>query len=427
MKIQEIKGWVHKKRDFGGKIFFDVRVVDPEEFLGEVIQVVVDSSKVKDDVFKELKRIGQESFLHLAGVFKKNEKAPMGKEFYVSDVLTYSLAESPYPLGKKSHSPDFLQKFRHLVLRSPRYQKIMLIRSYLIKFLREWYEEDGWIEVQPPIIVATACEGGATLFKLDYFGKETYLSQSAQLYLEALVPSLGKVFSLSPSFRAEKSRTRRHLTEFWHFEAEAGNYNFDDILKVQEESVAYAIQKLLENKKMKRWLKEFRSNDEIKLLERINTPFPRITYNEAIEILNKKGCNLSFGDDFGVDEEKILSKQFDTPFFITLYPTKIKSFYVKSYNDVLCCSADMMTPEGYGEITTGGQREDDIETIIKRIKKEGFDPEEYSWYLDLRRYGSVPHSGFGLGIERLIMWVLKLDHVRNGVAFPRTARRKSFI
>lgn len=420
-------GWIYKKRVFGKKVFVDLRAINNKGYLGKIIQLVFDSSRLSSDVFKLIKKLGQESFLDVEGEFVENPRAPGGKELYVSKILRYYESESPYPLAKKSHSPDFLLDVRHLVVRSPRYQKIWLMREALTDYIKEWFKKNGWVEVYPPILVFTAVEGGATLFALDYFGLEGYLSQSAQLYLEVMIYSLGKVFSLTPSFRAEKSRTRRHLAEFWHFEAEAALHKFDDILKVEEESLTYAIRRILDNDSYVEWLKEFRG--DIETIENIRAPFPRITYDEALEILRGKGVNLKWGDDFGADEEKILSEEFETPFFVVMYPTKIKAFYVKAdENDPKkCYSADLMAPEGYGEITTGGEREDNIEALVERIRREGFDPESYRWYLDIRRYGSVPHSGYGLGIERALMWLLKLDHVREVIPFPRLTRRKMLI
>lgn len=425
--MYRVYGWVYKKRKLGKKIFIDLRPIHEKSFIGRILQIVVDAYAVPESEFRKFKRIAQESFICVEGKMVKNKKAPGGIELHASKLLDISLADSPYPLAKKSHSPDFLLDMRHLVVRSPKFQRIWLIREAFVDYLREWFKKNDWTEVYPPILSFTACEGGATLFTLDYFDQEGYLSQSAQLYLEAMIFSLGKVFSLTPSFRAEKSRTRRHLAEFWHFEAEAAMYSFEDILKVEEESLVYAIKKLFENDLFYDWVKEFRGDMEF--LEEMKTPFPRITYTEAIEILRRKSIKIEWGEDLGADEERILSNEFSTPFFVTMYPTEIKAFYVKAYEKDrrICYSADLMAPEGYGEITTGGQREERIDVLIDRIKKEGFDPRSYYWYLDLRKYGSVPHSGFGLGIERSIMWLLKLDHVRDTIPFPRLARRKSLV
>ncbi|MCR8501769.1 MAG: asparagine--tRNA ligase [Candidatus Korarchaeota archaeon] len=422
-----LSGWIYRKREFGRKLFVDLRPQDSKDYLGRIIQIVFDAAALNQKDFDLIKSLGQESFISVEGEFVNNPRAPGGIELHAHKLLTYYPAEKPYPLAKKRHSPEFLLDVRHLTIRSPRYQRMWLIREAFVDYLREWYKKNGWVEVYPPILTFTACEGGATLFALDYFGQKGYLSQSAQLYLEVLIYSLGKVFSLTPSFRAEKSRTRRHLAEFWHFEAEAAMCRFEDILVVEEESLAYALRKILEDERFYEWIKEFRGNMEI--LDGIRTPFPRLTYDEVIQRLQAKGVQIEWGQDLGADEEQIISSELDTPFFITLYPTQIKAFYVKAYegDEKKCKSADMMAPEGYGEITTGGEREDRIDVLIDRLKKEGWNPQDYFWYLDLRKYGSVPHSGFGLGIERTLTWLLKLDHIRESIPFPRLARRKTLV
>ena len=417
-----LSGWIYKKREFGKKIFVDLRAMGNREYLGRIIQIVFEASRMDTEEFKTVKKLGQESFIVVSGEFVENVRAPGGVELHVDKLISYYLAEKPYPLAKKKHSPDFLLDVRHLTIRSPRYQRIWLIREALVDYLREWYKKDGWIEVYPPILTFTACEGGATLFVLDYFGQEGYLSQSAQLYLEVMIYSLGKVFSLTPSFRAEKSRTRRHLTEYWHFEAEAAMYRFEDILKAQEESLAYAIRKLLENDRFYEWIKEFRGDMDI--LNNIKAPFPRITYDEAIQILQTKGINIEWGEDLGYDEEKALAAEFGKPFFIHTYPRRIKAFYCKLHpeNPELVLSADLLVPR-VGEITTGGAREDDKDKLVERLEEFGLRKEDYQWYIDLRRYGTVPHAGFGLGVERLLMWMLDLENVMEAIPFPRTIRR----
>lgn len=422
-----MSGWIYRKREFGKKIFVDLRPQGSKDSLGKILQIVFDAATMDQKDFDLIKGAGQESFISVEGELINNPRAPGGIELHAHKLVEYYPAEKPYPLAKKRHSPEFLLDVRHLTIRSPRYQRIWLIREALVDYLREWYKKDGWVEVYPPILTFTACEGGATLFILDYFGQEGYLSQSAQLYLEVMIYSLGKVFSLTPSFRAEKSRTRRHLAEFWHFEAEAALYRFEDILKTEEESLAYAIKKILENERFYEWIREFRGNMEV--LDGIKPPFPRITYDEAIQMLQAKGVQIEWGQDLGADEEQMLSNEFDTPFFITLYPTQVKAFYVKLFegDNRKCKSADMIAPEGYGEITTGGEREDRIDVLIDRLRKEGWDPQNYFWYLDLRRYGSVPHSGYGLGIERTLMWLLKLDHIRESIPFPRLSRRRTLV
>ncbi|MEM4879599.1 MAG: amino acid--tRNA ligase-related protein, partial [Desulfurococcaceae archaeon] len=274
----------------------------------------------------------------------------------------------------------------------------------------------------PPILTASACEGGATLFPVDYFGTRAYLSQSAQLYLEALIYVLEKVWSLTPSFRAERSRTRRHLAEYWHLEPEAAWYDMYDMMKVAEELVSYIVEKTLEERNSE--LVDL-GRDLDKLRKALNTPYPRIRYDEAIEILQKKGINVQWGDDLGADEERVLTEEFETPFFITHFPRNVKSFYMKidRSNPNVVLGFDLLAPEGYGEIIGGGQREDDYDTLYKRILEQGLNPDDYKWYLDLRKYGSVPHSGFGLGIERAVMWIAGIDHIRETMPFPRFRER----
>ncbi|MHA1590706.1 MAG: asparagine--tRNA ligase [Candidatus Njordarchaeales archaeon] len=423
--FSEFKGWVIKKREHGKIVFLDLRTMT---LPWQILQVVIKKGIFPDEKWGLVEKISQESAIIVKGRMVNNPRAPGGKELIANDVEVTSIAESPYPLGKKEQPPDVLMRWRHLAIRSQKYTKIWIVRDSLLRAAREYFTKNGWYEVSPPILVSTACEGGATLFSVNYFDDaKVYLSQSAQLYLEAMIFSLGKVWSLTPSFRAEKSRTRRHLAEYWHLEAEAAWYDLDDILKVEEELIYYVIQRLLENDVASRIIKEFRGS--LEMLEDVRIPFKRIRYDEAIEILQSKGLKIEWGDDIGGDEERILSEEIGEWFFLTHFPANIKAFYVKldEKRPEVSLSADLLAPEGYGEIIGGSQREDKVDVLIERIKSEGFDPKDYEWYLDLRRYGSVPHSGFGLGVERLLMWVLKLDHIRDSLPFPRLARVKKFI
>jgi asparaginyl-tRNA synthetase len=297
---------------------------------------------------------------------------------------------------------------------------IMRIRGEVLRFTREFFRDRGYVEVSPPMFISSACEGGATLFHLKYFGRELYLTQSAQLHLEALIYSLEKVYCIAPSFRAEKSRTIRHLTEYWHVEAEEAFATMDDMMKLEEELVSHICHRTAEE--CRRELEALNANVE-KLL-RVKTPFPRITYNEAIERLKKKGFKIQWGEDLGYDEEKALAEDFGHPFFIYAYPRKIKAFYCKTYRDnpELVMSEDMLVPV-IGEIITGGAREDDKKELLKRLREFGLKEEDYKWYIDLRRYGTVPHAGFGMGVERLLAWMLDLENVMNTIPFPRTIRR----
>ncbi|RLG88262.1 MAG: asparagine--tRNA ligase, partial [Thermoprotei archaeon] len=337
-------------------------------------------------------------------------------EVLVKELEIYSISE-PFVL-RGIEDVDFLLDNRHLWIRSRKLTAVMKVKHTVLEAAREWLIENGWWEVTPPILTASACEGGATLFEVKYFEKKAYLSQSAQLYLEALIFPLGKVWSLTPSFRAEKSRTRRHLAEYWHLELEAAWFDMEDMMKVAEELISYIVARVLEER-----LKEleFLKRDVSKLETALHTPYPRITYTEAIERLKKKGFSIEWGEDLGADEERALTEDFNKPFFVTHFPKKIKAFYMKldPSNPNVVLGFDLLAPEGYGEIIGGSQREDDYDKLIKRIDEENMNPDDYKWYLDLRRYGSVPHSGFGLGIERMVMWLCGLEHIRDAIPFPR--------
>ncbi|MEM1641182.1 MAG: asparagine--tRNA ligase [Desulfurococcaceae archaeon] len=409
-----IRGWIYRRSVVGKKAF--VRVRDSTG----VIQVVVDAAKLGEPLVDALKDIGLEASVVTCGTVKREERAPGGYELD-SDYFVITGYSRDFPI-KGGEGVEYLLDVRHLWIRSPKYARIFKIKHTVLKAGREYFTNNGWWEVTPPILTASACEGGATLFPVDYFGSRAYLSQSAQLYLEALVYVLEKVWSLTPSFRAEKSRTRRHLAEYWHLEPEAAWYSFEDMMKVAEELVAYIVEKVLEERR--RDLEELGRNVNL-LKKALNTPYPRVKYDEAIEMLQKKGVNVKWGDDLGADEERVLSMEFETPFFVTHFPKHIKSFYMKidrSRPDVVL-GFDLLAPEGYGEIIGGGEREDNYEILYQRILEQGLNPEDYKWYLDLRKYGSIPHSGFGLGIERAVMWIAGLDHIREAIPFPRYRER----
>lgn len=409
-----IRGWIYRRSVVGRKAFARVR-----DSSG-VIQVVVDAARLGDPLVDELKNLGLEASVITCGVVKRSDRAPGGYEIDADYFVIVGYSRD-FPI-KGGEGIEYLLDIRHLWIRSPRYAKIFKIKHSVLKSGREYFLKNDWWEVTPPIITASACEGGATLFPVDYFGNKAYLSQSAQLYLEALVYVLEKVFSLTPSFRAEKSRTRRHLAEYWHLEPEAAWYNMYDMMKVAEELISYIVEKTLEERKSE-LIDLGRDIDRLK--KSINTPYPRVKYDEAIEILQKKGVDVKWGDDLGADEEKVLSMEFETPFFLTHFPKAIKSFYMKldpSRPDVVL-GFDLLAPEGYGEIIGGGEREDDYQTLYNRMIEQGLNPNDYQWYLDLRRYGSVPHSGFGLGIERAVMWIAGLDHIREAIPFPRFRER----
>ncbi|MEM2015254.1 MAG: asparagine--tRNA ligase [Candidatus Methanomethylicia archaeon] len=417
--MEEIRGWVLRKREHGGIIFIDLRN-------GEgITQCIVRRESVDEENWSKAEKLTQESSIVLHGEWKIEDRAPRGKEFIVKNLEIVHLAESPYPLGKKEHSPEVLMEKRHLAIRGPRYQAIFKIRSEILKASREFFINNGYIEVSPPIIVTTACEGGATLFKIDYFDTPAYLTQSSQLYLEVMIFTYEKVWCLAPSFRAEKSRTRRHLAEFWHLEAEAAWMDLNGLMKLEEELLSYICQSVAE--KCKYELK-FLGRDPNELME-IKTPFKRISYEEAIEKLKTLNVKIEIGDEIGGDEEYFLTNQLREPIFLVGYPLKYKPFYVKEMKDKpgMGATVDLLAPEGYGEMATGGEREDDIDKLVSRIRAEGFNPENYDWYLDLRRYGSVPHAGFGMGIDRLTWWICKLEHIRDAVSFPRLFRTGKMI
>ena len=341
-------------------------------------------------------------------------------EIHADKIKIVNLAEN-FPVSRDI-SREYLLDIRHLWIRSRKLTSVLKIRDCVFNAIHEFFRKKNFYEAQGPMFITAAVEGGATLFSVKYFDKGTvYLTQSSQFYLEALIFSLEKVYTIAPSFRAEKSRTRRHLTEFWHAEAEKAWADLNDILKLEEELITFVINEVLS----KRYddLKILKRNTSA--LENIKLPFYRITYDSAIEILNKKGFNVQWGDDFGADEERALTLEFDKPVFVIGYPEKAKAFYHKNdpKRPEVTLSADLLAPEGYGEIIGGGERIDDKNELINKIKKFGLNPKDYSWYIDLRKYGSVPHAGFGLGIDRLIMWTAGLDYIVDAIPFPRTIRR----
>ena len=407
-----LAGWVYRKREVGKKVFIVLR-----DSSG-VIQTIF-TKDLSEDAYRRAKQVGIESSVIIEGTVKSDPRAPTGVEIQADEIEIIQNVEF-FPITKDA-SDEFLLDVRHLHLHSPKVGSIMKVKGTLMQAAREWLLQDGWYEVFPPILVTGAVEGGATLFKLKYFDGEAYLSQSAQLYLEAAIFGLEKVWSLTPSFRAEKSRTRRHLTEYWHLELEAAWMDLWDLLKVEEELVSYMVQRTLELRKKE--IEEFRK--DFTTLKNSEPPFPRISYDEAIDILQSKGVKIEWGEDMGADEERILTQEFDRPFFVYGYPKHIKAFYMKEdpEDSRKALAADMLAPEGYGEVIGGSEREDDYNKLVQRIIEEGMDPKNYEWYLDLRKYGSVPHSGFGLGLERLVAWVLKLDHIRWATLFPRTPSR----
>jgi asparaginyl-tRNA synthetase len=404
-----VKGWVYRKRESKEMIFLLVR--DSTGF----IQCTV---KKASSAWSDAERLTIESSLMLEGTAKPDKRAPGGYEITVDAISIIGLAEL-FPISKDK-SEEFLRDVRHLWLRSRRMNLIMKVRAEALEYSREFFKSQGFTEVSPPMFISAAVEGGSTLFGLKYFDQNLYLTQSSQLYLEILIYSLEKVYCIAPSFRAEKSRTIRHLTEYWHIEGEWPFADMHDLMRFEEELLTHICQRTVAN--CKKELEELGA-DVFKLAS-VQVPFPRITYTEAIERLKAKGAKLRWGDDLGYEDEKALADEFNKPFFIYDYPTAIKAFYCKTYRDhpEIAMSVDMLVPK-IGEISTGGAREDDKDILIQRIKEQGLKPEDYEWYLDLRRYGTVPHTGFGLGLERMLTWMLDLENIIDSIPFPRTTRR----
>ncbi|MGB9666794.1 MAG: asparagine--tRNA ligase [Candidatus Cryosericum sp.] len=409
-QVQSIDGWVYNTRSSGKVAFVLVR-----DGTG-IMQCVVVKGDVDEPTFEAVRHLTQETSLSITGTVHAEERAPGGHEMHVTRVEVHQVAVD-YPITPKEHGVDFLMSNRHLWLRSKRQWAIMRIRATIIKSIRDYLDMNGFLLMDAPILSANACEGSSTLFSTDYFGVPAYLSQSGQLYNEATAMAFGKVYCFGPAFRAEKSKTRRHLTEFWMVEPEMAYCDWSQNCDLQEQFVSYIVQRVLEERKEELSIIERDTSP----LEKIVPPFPRISYDEAVKLLQKAGSPIQWGDDFGGDEETLISSQFERPVFVHSYPKSFKAFYMKTNpanpQTVLC--ADLLAPEGYGEIIGGGQREDDYQLLLERVHAEGLSEEDYAWYLDLRKYGSVPHSGFGLGVERTVAWICKLPHVRETIPFPR--------
>lgn len=410
-----IRGWLHHKRSSGGILFFFVR-----DGTG-VIQATLRREGFDPEVFKQLEALPIESTIEVMGAVRKDSRAPGGYEIKAEEVRIKSKADEGYPITKKYHGPEFLLDHRHLWLRSEKMQVTLRVRAKLLQAAREWFKEHEYTEFHAPILTAAACEGGATLFPVEYFDQTVYLAQSWQLYAEAAIASLGKIYTIAPSFRAEKSRTRRHIMEYWHSEAEIPFCDLEGLLGVEERIITHMCRTIATD--MPGALKTFGRDPEDLL--KVKPPYPRITYDEVVERLREDGIEIDWGDDLTWVHEKHLTAKFDVPFFVTHYPKSVKAFYHKPdpRRPEVTLSADMLAPEGYGEIIGSGVRIADMEVLLNRIREEGLDPKDYKWYVDLRRWGAVPHAGFGLGLERTVMWMLKLKHIRDAIAFPRLMRR----
>lgn len=412
-----LSGWLYNKRSSGKIKFIILR--DGSGYL----QCVYFKGNVSEEVFENAGKYGQESSITVTGKVKEEKRAPGGYELDATDLNLISEAVD-YPITPKDHGVEFLMDNRHLWLRSSKQVAILKIRHRIIKAIRDFFDERGFTLMDPPILTPAACEGTSTLFETDYFdlGK-AYLSQSGQLYAEAGAMALGKVYTFGPTFRAEKSKTRRHLTEFWMVEPEVAFNDLNDNMDLAEEFLEYVVQSVL--KDMEEELKVLERDTT--LLKNVKKPLPRISYDEAVDILKKNGVEFEYGNDLGAPDETIISNQFDRPVMVHRYPAEVKAFYMKRdpENEKLALAVDVLAPEGYGEIIGGSQREDNIDYLINRIKEHNLPMEAFDWYLDLRKFGSVPHSGFGLGLERTVGWICGLDHVRETIPFPRMIYRNT--
>ena len=416
-----IRGWVYRKRESGGIIFIIIR-----DRTG-TIQASIKKDNVDEKTWKQAQDSIIESSIELKGTVKKDERAPSGFEIECDYFKTISKGE-PYPITEYQSTELLLDK-RHLWLRSMKMTNIMKLRSYFFRYLRKYNDSKGFYEITPPLITSSAGETGADMFPIDYFGQKAYLTESSQLYAEAMIFSLEKVYTFAPSYRAEKSRTVKHLAEYWHLELEAAHYNLDKLLKFEEGMVSNVAQQLVKNNEDE--LKQL--NVDIDTLKNIRPPFKRLTYEKAIDLLNQKGKDLKWGDDFGVEEERLLTEEENKPVFVTYWPKELKPFYqpINPKDERTTMSADLQAPHGHGEIIGASERIWKYDDLMQRFdefeKAKGikFNMQNYEWYIDLRRYGSVPHAGFGLGTERLIKWMLNLDHIRDAIPFPRMINRLS--
>ena len=409
-----LRGWLHNKRSSGGILFLILR--DGTGFL----QCTAKRDQLGEK-FTEIETLPLESTLEVEGEVARDPRAPRGYELRIRDLQVLQRSHEDFPIAKKYHGPEFLLDNRHFWIRSRKMQTILRLRAILIEEARSWLKDHGYLEVQVPTLVSAAVEGGSTLFEVKYFDEKAYLTQSWQLYGEAMIASLGKIYTLAPSFRAEKSRTRRHLTEYWHLELEEPWLDLEGLIRVEEELLLHICHQVAS-----------RASDELKEVGRnpdelanLKPHFPTITYDRAVELIRKSDSSFEWGTDLGYNQEKILTKDFSTPFFVTHYPKGVKAFYhmPDPTRPEVTLSVDLLAPEGYGEITGGGQRIHDYDQLMQRINEEHLNPEHYSWYLDLRKYGTTPHSGFGMGIERAVAWICKLKHIRDASAFPRLMNR----
>jgi len=410
-----LRGWLYNKRS-SGKIRFLVM----RDGTG-LVQGVLAKGSVPDDVFNTFDGLTQESSFSMTGVVRQEKRAPGGFEMDVTAVTIIQVAHE-YPITPKEHGIDFLMDRRHLWLRSSRQHAILRVRHQVIRSIREFFDSRGFLLLDAPIFTPAACEGTSTLFETRYFDLgSAYLTQSGQLYGEAGAMAFGKVYVFGPTFRAEKSKTRRHLTEFWMVEPEVAFNDLNDNMDLAEEMLEHIVQSVLRHR-----MPELQTlGRNVAMLENVRRPLPRISYDEAVAILQKNGVAFEWGNDLGGTDETVVSQQFDRPVMVHRYPSAVKAFYMKRdpENPKVALAVDVLAPEGYGEIIGGSQREDDLELLLSRIKEHSLPQEAFEWYLDLRRYGSVPHAGFGLGVERTVSWLCGLDHLRETIPFPRMIYR----
>ena len=409
-----LAGWLYNRRSSGKVRFILLRDGT------EIIQVVVFKDNVSQEVFDLSDRLGLESSIIVKGTVRQDVRSPLGYEIDAENLELIQEAVD-YPITKKEHGVDFLMDHRHLWIRSRLQHAALRVRAAIIKAIRDYFDSNGFTLIDTPIFTPNACEGTTTLFGTEYFGEMAYLTQSGQLYNEANAMAFNKVYCFGPTFRAEKSKTRRHLTEFWMVEPEVAFIDLDQDMDLAEDFLCYVVSTVL--KKCPAELATL-ERDTSKL-EDVKKPFPRIMYDEAVEILKRANVQFEWGNDFGGDEETVISEQFDRPVMVHRYPAKIKPFYMKNdpQRPELALGVDVLAPEGYGEIIGGGQREDDHGRLVEKMKTQNLPMEAYQWYLDIRRYGSAPHSGFGLGVERTVAWICGIHHIRETIPYPRTMTR----
>jgi asparaginyl-tRNA synthetase len=423
-----VQGWLYAKTGKGKLQFLQVR-----DGTG-IMQAVLFRPNLADDIFEAGKRLGQESALIVTGTVKQNDRAPGvpgGYEIDTQDLKIIQEAEE-YPITPKEHGVEFLLENRHLWIRSRLQWALLRLRATVMRACRDWLDSQGYIEMTTPILTPAAGEGTTTLFEVDYFGEPIYLAQTGQLYNEANIYAFGKVYCFGPTFRAEKSKTRRHMTEFWMLEPEIAYCDLDGLMEIEEQMISYVVQRCLEERRPELAVLE----RDVSMLEKVVPPFPRVSYDEALERVQKIRAEtddpelkallaIEWGEDFGSPHETELTKQYDKPVFVYGFPTQVKAFYMEPWpgRPEVCKSVDMLAPEGYGEITGGSERISDPNLLLKRIHEDKLPEEAFQWYLDLRRYGSVPHSGFGLGVERTVAWIAGIHHIREATPFPRTLGR----